>query len=110
MEKDARIYVAGAGTSVGGALVRALRRQGYEGLVGVGDDPDFTDAGAVEGAFAALAPQYVLVAAGRSGGIGLNQREPAGLMRDNLLVSSHVLEAARRCRVRKLLYLTSTCI
>ncbi|HMH52730.1 MAG TPA: GDP-L-fucose synthase [Candidatus Acidoferrum sp.] len=110
MEKDARIYVAGSDTSIGAALVRALGRHGYEGLVGVGDDPDFTDAGAVAHAFAALAPHYVFVAAGRSGGIGLNQREPARLMRDNLLVASHVLEASRRHRVRKLLYLASSCI
>jgi GDP-L-fucose synthase len=109
VEKDARIYVAGSATPVGHALVRALERHGYEGLVRVGDDPDFTDAGAVEEAFAALAPDYVFVAAGRSGGIGLNRREPAGLMRDNLLVASHVLESARRHRVRKLLYLASSC-
>ena len=109
MEKDARIYVAGAGTAVGGALVRALEGHGYERLVWVADNGDFTDAGAVEHAFAALAPHYVFVAAGRSGGIGLNRREPAGLMRENLLVASHVLEGARRHRVRKLLYLASSC-
>ena len=109
MEKDARIYVAGSATPVGQALVRTLERHGYEGLVGVADDPDFIDAGAVEDAFAALAPDYVFVTAGRSGGIGLNRREPAGLMRDNLLVASHALESARRHRVRKLLYLASSC-
>jgi GDP-L-fucose synthase len=109
VEKDARIYVAGSGTLVGRALVRALERHGYEAIVGVGADPEFTDAGAVEDAFAALTPDYVFVTAGRSGGIGLNRREPAGLMRDNLLVASHVLESARRRRVRKLVYLASSC-
>jgi GDP-L-fucose synthase len=109
VEKDARIYVAGSATPVGQALVRALGRHGYEAVVGVGDDGDFTDAGAVENAFASVAPDYVFVTAGRSGGIGLNRREPAGLMRDNLLVASHVLEGARRHRVRKLLYLASSC-
>ena len=110
MDKDARVYVAGRETSVGAAVVRALERHGYERVVGVGKDPDFTDAGAVDSAFAELAPYYVFVTAGRAGGIGLNQREPAGLMRDNLLVASHVLEAARRQRVRKLLYLASSCV
>jgi GDP-L-fucose synthase len=109
VEKDARIYVAGCDTALGGALVRALGRHGYAGLVGVGGDPDFTDAGAVEHVLAALAPDYVFVAAGRSGGIGLNRREPARLMRENLLVASHVLEGARRHRVKKLLYLASSC-
>jgi GDP-L-fucose synthase len=109
VEKDARIYVAGSLTPVGRAVVRALARHGYERLVGVGEDPDFTDAAEVADAFAALAPDYVFVTAGRSGGIGLNRREPAGLMRDNLLVASHVLEGAHRHHVRKLLYLASSC-
>lgn len=109
MEKDARVYVAGADTPLGAALVRALARGGYAAVVGAGDDVDLTDAGAVDRALAALAPDYVFVAAGRSGGIGLNQRQPAGLMRDNLLVTAHVLEAARRHGVRKLLYLASSC-
>ena len=109
MEKDARIYVAGVNTPVGGALVRALGRHGYAGVVGVGKDADFAAAGAVEATFAGLAPHYVFVTAGRAGGIGLNQREPAGLMRDNLLVASHVLETARHHQVRKLLYLASSC-
>jgi len=109
VEKDARIYVAGSGTPVGQALVRVLERHGYGAIVGVGDDGDFTDARAVEEAFATLAPDYVFVTAGRSGGIGLNRREPAGLMRDNLLVVSHVLESARRHHVRKLLYLAGSC-
>jgi GDP-L-fucose synthase len=109
MEKDARIYVAGSDTPVGAALVRGLARRGYAALVGVGDDVDLTDAGAVDRALAELAPEYVFVTAGRSGGIGLNQSEPADLMRDNLLVAAHVLEGARRHRVRKLLYLASSC-
>jgi GDP-L-fucose synthase len=109
VERDARIYVAGGGTPLGQALVRALGRRGYGGLVGVGDEPDFADAGAVDAALGTLRPHYVFVAAGRAGGIGLNRREPATLMRDNLLVASHVLEGARRHHVEKLLYLASSC-
>ena len=109
MEKDARIHVAGAETPVGAALVRALARRGYGAVVGAANGVDLTDAGAVDRALAALAPEYVFVTGGRSGGIGLNQREPASLMRDNLLVAAHVLDAAWRHGVRKLLYLASSC-
>jgi GDP-L-fucose synthase len=108
VDGHARVWVAGAGTPMGRALVRALARRAR--VVGAGADPDFTDPAAVEAAFEALAPDYVVVAAGRAGGIGLNQRAPAGLMRENLLVAAHVLEAAHRRRVRKLLYLASSCV
>lgn len=102
--------MAGTDTGVGAAIAGALARHGYAAVVGGGEAVDFTRAAAVDEAFAALAPDYVFVAAGRSGGIGLNQREPAALMRDNLLVAAHTLEAAHRHGVLKLVYLASSCI
>ena len=49
-------------------------------------------------------------AAGRSGGIGLNQASPAELILDNLLATAHVLDAAHRHGVTKLVYLASACV
>jgi len=109
MDKKAPICVVGAHTPVGAALVRALAGQGYAAVVGVTEDVELTDARAVDAAFAASKPAYVFVAAGKSGGIGRNQRQPATLMHDNLLVAAHVLASAQRCGVRKLLYLASSC-
>jgi GDP-L-fucose synthase len=107
---QARVYVAGGGTLIGAALVRQLKASGYRNLVGLpGAEPDLTDAVQVDAFFASARPDYVFVAAGRSGGIEVNSRRPAELMRDNLLVTSHVLEAARRYGTKKLLYLGSSC-
>jgi GDP-L-fucose synthase len=110
VERAATIYVAGAGTFIGSAIVHALRGQGYDRLAGAdGDEPNLTDAGAVDRFFRAHRPSYVLVAAGRILGIGGNQRRPADLMLDNLLVQSHVIASAHRHGVEKLLYLASGC-
>ena len=54
-------------------------------------------------------PEYVFFAAGKSGGIGANVHFPADLMLDNLLSAAHVIDAAHRHGVRKLLYLASSC-
>jgi GDP-L-fucose synthase len=54
-------------------------------------------------------PAYVFLVAGKSGGITANQRRPAELMLDNLLVESLILSAAHRHGVQKLLYLASAC-
>lgn len=110
MDKGDRIYVAGARTFIGTALLRQLEREGYANIAGGrGDEPDLTDAAQVEGFFAETTPAYVFLAAGRSGGIEANQKYPADFLMDNLLVGCHVVRSAWRHGVRKLLYLASSC-
>jgi GDP-L-fucose synthase len=105
------IFVAGADTLIGGAIVRQLRRKGCAQIVGDGAvAPDLTDAAAVEAFFAQTKPAQVFVAAGRSGGISANQKYPADLMLNNLQVITHVIAAAHRHGAAKLLYLASSCI
>lgn len=76
---------------------------------GAGEEPDLTNAAEVDAFFAEVAPEYVFIAAGRSGGIQANQKYPAELMRDNLLVESHIIHSAYRYGAKKLLYLASSC-
>jgi GDP-L-fucose synthase len=110
MDRDRRIWVAGAATMAGRALVERLAAEGY-GQVVQGEDggPDLTDRAAVDSFVARARPEYVFVVAGRTAGIGGNQRFPADLMLDNLTVAAHVIPAAWRAGVRKLLYLSSSC-
>ncbi|MBI5052746.1 MAG: GDP-L-fucose synthase [Chloroflexi bacterium] len=108
MQRESRIYVAGGKTLIGSALLRELKRQGYQNVIGR-EEPDLTDGKQVELFFAALKPEYVFLAAGKSGGIGANQKYPAELMRDNLLIESHVIHSAQQHHATKLLYLASSC-
>ncbi len=110
MKHSACIYVAGGDTLLGVALRERLRADGYTHVVGEpGEEPDLSDERQVEDFFAAVRPEYVFLTAGASGGIHANQMYPAALMRDNLLVTTHVLHAAYRHGVVKLLYLASSC-
>lgn len=110
MDKHEKIYVAGAETLIGRAILRELERQGYGNVIGSrGEEPDLTDATQVQALFARTLPEYVFLAAGRSGGIRANQKYPAELLRENLLVACHIMHAAHRCGVKKLLYLASSC-
>jgi len=110
MEKHARIYVAGGQTPIGAAILRELERQGYMNIVGrPGEESELTDAAQVDTFFARTAPDYVFLAAGKSGGIEANQKYPAELMLDNLLVECHVIHSAYQYGVKKLLYLASSC-
>jgi GDP-L-fucose synthase len=110
MNRLSRIFVSGGDTLIGAALLDHLSDCGFINLVGVGVyEPDPTDLDAVANFFHQMRPEYVFLAAGRSGGIGLNRTRPADLMLNNLRVAANVLETAAECGVKKLLYLASSC-
>ncbi len=105
-----RIFVAGADTLAGAAIVERLRAEGFDNLVGIApEEVDLTRADEVEYFFRETRPEYVFLAAGKSGGIRRNRDYPADLMLDNLLVATNVIPAAHRHGVTKLLYLASSC-
>jgi GDP-L-fucose synthase len=106
-----RIYVAGGNTLIGRALVERFRDTGQGDLVGaLGHEPNLTSQTQVDQFFAWARPEVVFMTAGLSGGIEANRGRPADFILDNLLVSSHVLSAALRHGVKKLLYLGSSCM
>ena len=95
---------------IGSALVRRFARDEAYTVVGGDRQPDWTDATAVDAFLTQTRPEHLVVAAGRTAGIAGNQRYPADLMIDNLLIAAHVIPAAWRHGVRKLLYLGSSCV
>jgi GDP-L-fucose synthase len=110
VKKKSSIYVAGGKTLIGAAILCALRQKGYTNVVGGGDEePNLTDGTAVKVFLKQFRPEYVFLAAGRSGGIAANQKYPADLMIDNLLAECHVVHNAFRHGVKKLLFLASSC-
>ncbi len=111
MEKDAKIYVAGHQGLVGSAIVRRLRAAGFTNLLlRTRMELDLTRQAEVEAFFAAERPAYVFLAAAKVGGILANNTYGGDFIRDNLLIQTHVIEAARQTNVRKLLFLGSSCI
>jgi GDP-L-fucose synthase len=110
LHRDSKIYVAGGQTLLGKALLDELESQGYGAVLGrFTDGLNLTDPSQVDAYFATTRPEYVFLVAGKSGGIEANRKYPAELMRDNLLTECHILHSAFQHRVRKLLYLASSC-
>ncbi|WP_449242172.1 GDP-L-fucose synthase family protein [Desulfovibrio sp.] len=104
-----KIFVAGGSKALGAAISRAFAQAGHVCLASA-KEADPRDQRAVEAFFEAERPDWVVYAAGKAGGIGLNRRAPADLILDNLLCATHVLHAAHRNGARKLLYLASSCV
>ncbi|WP_305482918.1 GDP-L-fucose synthase family protein, partial [Duncaniella muris] len=111
VEKDSKIYVAGHRGMVGSAIVRELKRQGYNNIITrTHSQLDLINQQAVNKFFAAEKPDYVFLAAAKVGGIEANQSALADFMYDNMMLEMNVIHAAWRNGVKKLEFLGSSCI
>jgi len=111
MNPETRIYVAGHRGLVGSALVRRLRRHGYDALVTrTHAELDLEDGQAVRAFFTKERPEVVCLAAARVGGILANDTFPAEFIQQNLAIQNNVIHEAWRSGVRRLLFLGSSCI
>src|SRR5919107_5996021 len=109
--RSARIYVAGHRGLVGSAILRRLRREGFDNLLtATRDQLDLRDQAAVNDWFRANRPDTVYLVAGTVGGILANSTRPAEFIYDNLMIHATVVHAAQQYKVKKLLYLGSSCI
>ena len=111
MEKYSKIYVAGHRGLVGSAILRKLQNEGFTNLVyKTSNELDLRNFAEVLDFFEAEEIEYVFLAAAKVGGIVANNEYPADFIRDNLLIQTHVIDAAYKTGVKKLLFLGSTCI
>lgn len=111
LKQDARIYVAGHRGLVGSAVTRALVAKRFRDVVTRSRaELDLCDRGAVDSFFQRERPTHVILAAAKVGGILANDTAPADFIRENLLIQSHVIDAAYRFGAEKLLFLGSSCI
>lgn len=106
-----KIYVAGHRGMVGSAIIRSLRRHGYENIITrTHSELDLTNQVAVDAFFDAERPDYVFLAAAKVGGIVANQTAPADFMYVNMMLEMNVINSAWRQGVKKLEFLGSSCI
>jgi len=111
MEKKAKIYVAGHRGMVGSAIVRELKKQGYNNLVlRTHEELDLISQRDVDAFFASEKPEYVFHPAGKVGGIVANQRHIADFLYENMMIELNVIHAAWKNGVKKLEFLGSSCI
>lgn len=111
MEKTSKIYVAGHRGMVGSAMVRKLQAEGYQNLVlKTSSELDLRNQVAVERFFAEEKPEYVFLAAAKVGGILANNTYRADFLYENLMIESNVIHQSYVHKVKKLLFLGSSCI
>ena len=110
-DRAGRVFVAGHRGLVGSAIVRALATAGFSDVVTrTHAELDLIDRGSVDRFFADNRPEVVFLAAAKVGGILANDRFSGDFIRDNLLIQTHVIDAAHRNGTKKLVFLGSSCI
>ena len=111
LEKSSKIYIAGHRGLVGSAIWSNLKARGYNNLIGrTHHELDLTNQQAVEDFFAEERPDAVVLAAAFVGGIMANSLYRADFIMQNMKIQCNVISCAYKYKVKKLLFLGSTCI
>lgn len=111
MNFDSRVYVAGNTGLVGSAIVRNLKKQGYDNIISSPRSHfDLTNLGDVERFFRLNKPEYVFLAAARCGGIFDNINYPVEYLIDNLNIQNNIISMSHKYEVKKLMFFASSCI
>lgn len=111
MDKKSKIYIAGHRGMVGSAIVRKLQQEGFSNLIlRTSRELDLRDQQAVKEFFAKEKPEYVFLAAAKVGGIHANNTYRAEFLYDNLSIQNNAIHAAYQNKVKKLMFLGSSCI
>lgn len=111
MLKTSKIFVAGANGMVGSAIIRNLKEAAFTNIIiKTSKELDLRNQKDVFNFFDAEKPEYVFLAAAKVGGIYANNTYPAEFMYDNIMIQSNVIHASYKNKVKKLLFLGSSCI
>ncbi len=111
MNKNSKIFVTGHKGMLGRALVKELKKQGYNNLL-LADkkELDLRIQQDVNFFFEKEKPEIVILAAAKVGGINANIKSPAIFIADNLMIQTNVIDAAYRNGCKKLVFIGSSCI
>jgi GDP-L-fucose synthase len=111
MNPNDKIYIAGHRGLVGSAIVRQLEGEGFTNLLmRTHKELDLTNQAQVQGFFKQENPDYVILAAAKVGGIHANNTYPADFIYQNMMIEANVINSAYENKVKRLLFLGSTCI
>jgi GDP-L-fucose synthase len=106
-----KIFVAGHLGMVGSSIVRLFKKLGYTNILTVPrTELDLTNQQEVNNWFEKNKPDYVFLSAAKVGGIGANKAYPSEFLYDNISIQTNVIHASYINKVKKLLFLGSSCI
>ena len=111
MDINSKIYVAGNSGMVGSAIIRRLKKQGFNNIIFRSHASlDLINQKEVANFFKSEKPNYVFLSAAKVGGIQANNTYRGQFLYENLMIQNNIIHEAHKNSVKKLLFLGSACI
>ena len=111
MDKNGKIYIAGHLGMVGSAIHRKLKSEGFNNFIFKSfEELDLRNQNDINNFFSKEKPDYVILAAAKVGGIHANNTQKAEFIYDNVMIEANIIHASYINKVKKLLFLGSSCI
>ena len=111
MKKNSRIGILGTKNAIGKAILKKLKNNKFQNISIL--DFDYNSQylqKKIFNFFKIKNPEYLFVCSGEYGGILANRKFPADLMLSNLISSCLILNIAKNFKLKKLIYISSSCI
>ncbi len=111
MNKNIKVYIVGHKGLVGSAIVRRLKKAGFNNLIyKTHKELDLINQQVVKDFFCKERPEWVFLAAAKVGGIMANIKNPSEFLYENLMIECNIINSAYKYGIEKLLFLGSSCI
>lgn len=111
MQASDKIYIAGHNGMVGSAILRNLKSNGFDNFaLRSSNELDLRNQQAVNDFFESEKPTFVFLAAAKVGGILANNTYRADFIYDNIVMEANIIHAAWKNKVKKMMFLGSSCI
>ena len=111
INSEQKFVVFGSAGMVGGTIFRILKKKGYKKIFNpTRNELNLLDVSSVESWFNKYKPDVVILCAAKVGGIHANNSYPADFILENLKIQTNVIEASWKFKVKKFLFLGSSCI
>ena len=111
MRRASRIFIVGHNDSIENSLTKYFQVQKFTHVISnTHDRINVLDQLKVENFFKKFKPEYIFLGSLRSGGIGANQKFPGEFIYENSQSQNLIIDAARRWNVKKLLYISGSCM
>ena len=111
INKNSKIFVAGHNGLVGSAIVRKLKKKGYNKIITINKSKlDLTNQNKVYNFFKKKKPKFIFIAAAKVGGIYSNNKYRAEFIYSNLSIQNNIIHSAYRCNIKDMIFLGSSCV
>ena len=111
INKNSKIFVAGHNGLVGSAIVRKLKKKGYNKIITINKSKlDLTNQNKVYNFLKKKKPKFIFIAAAKVGGIYSNNKYRAEFIYSNLSIQNNIIDSAYRCNIKDIIFLGSSCV